>query len=559
MKYVIVGGVAGGASAAARLRRLNEDAEIVLFEKGEHISYANCGLPYYIGNTIEERKKLFVQTPVSFGNRYDVDVRTLNEVTAIHRDRKVVAVKNLHNGKEYEERYDVLLLSPGALPVVPPVPGVDLPNIFTLRNVADCDRIKAQAVQLLEEQAEAVIVGGGFIGLEMAENLQKIGYKVTIVEKAPHILTPLDWPMAAIVQQHLSEKGVRVLAGNGLSAFEERDSKLHVILEDGKSLPCQLAILSIGVRPNVQLAREAGLAIGEAGGISVNQFLQTSDESIYAVGDAIEFPHPVTGKPYCNFLAGPANLQARIVAMNMAYPESTPYTGSVATAIAKVFDLTAASTGLSEAALQRAGISFQTVIVHPAAHATYYPGGSPMSLKLNFSPEDGQVLGALAVGKMNVDKQIDSISLLLKHKGTIYDLIYSEHAYAPPYASAKSPVMFAGMVAENIMAHLMNPIQAADLDQLIDSGEEFQLLDVREIKEFKSGTIQGAENYPVDELREFLEDIPLDKKTVVFCEVGLRGYVASRILMQSGFENVYNLIGGMRTYRLVGKHNVKPQ
>ena len=559
MKYVIVGGVAGGASAAARLKRLNEDAEIVLFEKGEHISYANCGLPYYIGNTIEDRKKLFVQTPVSFGNRYDVDVRTLNEVTAIHRDRKVVAVKNLRNGKEYEERYDVLLLSPGALPIVPPVPGTDLPHIFTLRNVADCDRIKAQAVESLEPQAEAVIVGGGFIGLEMAENLHKIGYKVTIVEKAPHILMPLDWPMAAIVQQHLSEKGVRVIAGNGLAAFEERDSKLHVILEDGTTLPCQLAILSIGVRPNVQLAREAGLAIGEAGGISVNPYLQTSDESIYAVGDAIEFPHPITGKPYCNYLAGPANLQARIVAMNIVYPESTPYTGSVTTAIAKVFDLTAASTGLSEAALQKAGIPFETVIVHPAAHATYYPGGSPMSLKLNFSPEDGLVLGAQAVGKMNVDKQIDAISLLLKHKGTIYDLIYSEHAYAPPYASAKSPVMFAGMVAENIMAHLMNPIQAAELDQLIDSGEEFQLLDVREIKEFNSGTIQGAENYPVDELREFLEDIPQDKKTVVFCEVGLRGYVASRILMQSGFENVYNLIGGMRTYRLVGKHNVKPQ
>ena len=560
MKYVIVGGVAGGASAAARLKRLNEDAEIVLFEKGEHISYANCGLPYYIGNTIEDRKKLFVQTPVSFGNRYDVDVRTLNEVTAIHRDRKVVAVKNLRNGKEYEERYDVLLLSPGALPIVPPVPGTDLPHIFTLRNVADCDRIKAQAVECLEPQAKAVIVGGGFIGLEMAENLHKIGFKVTIVEKAPHILMPLDEPMAAIVQQHLSENGVRVIAGNGLAAFEERDGKLHVALEDGTSLPCQIAILSIGVRPNVQLAREAGLAIGEAGGISVNAYLQTSDENIYAVGDAIEFPHPITGKPYCNFLAGPANLQARVVAMNMVYPESTPYTGSVTTAIAKVFDLTAASTGLSEAALQKAGIPFQkTVIVHPAAHATYYPGGSPMSLKLNFSPEDGLVLGAQAVGKMNVDKQIDAISLLLKHKGTIFDLIYSEHAYAPPFASAKSPVMFAGMVAENIMAHLMNPIQAAELDQLIDSGEEFQLLDVREIKEFKSGTIQGAENYPVDELREFLEDIPQDKKTVVFCEVGLRGYVASRILMQSGFEEVYNLIGGMRTYRLVGQHNVKPQ
>ena len=557
MKYVIIGGVAGGASAAARLRRISEDAEIVLLEKGEYISYANCGLPYYIGDTIEERKKLFVQTPVSFGNRYDVDVRTLSEATAIHRDRKCVTVKNLHNGKEYEEKYDILLLSPGAEPIVPPVPGVDLPRIFTLRNVADCDRIKAQAVETLSCAGEsgAVIIGGGFIGLEMAENLQKIGYTVTIVEKAPHVLMPLDTPMAAIVQQHLADKGVRVITGNGLAAFEENAGQMSVCLEDGTKLPCTIAILSIGVRPNSKLAREADLAIGETGGITVDEYLRTSDESIYAVGDAIEFPHPITGKPYCNFLAGPANLQARIVAMNMVYPESTPYSGSVTTAIAKVFDLTAASTGLSEMALQRAGIPFQTVIVHPAAHATYYPGGAPLSLKLNFSPDNGRVLGAQAVGKMNVDKQIDAISLLLKHEGTIYDLVYSEHAYAPPYASAKSPVMFAGMVAENVMAHLMNPIQAEELDRLIESGEEFQLLDVREIKEFQGGTIQGAENYPVDELREFLEDIPCDMKTVVFCEVGLRGYVASRILMQSGFDQVYNLIGGMRTYRLVGKHN----
>ncbi len=559
MKYVIIGGVAGGASAAARLKRVNEDAEIVLLEKGEYISYANCGLPYYIGDTIEERKRLFVQTPVSFGNRYDVDVRTLSEVTAIHRDRKCVTVKNLHSGKEYEEKYDILLLSPGAEPIVPPVPGHDLPRIFTLRNVADCDRIKANAVENLKPDATAVVIGGGFIGLEMAENLQKIGYKVTIVEKAPHVLMPLDTPMAAIVQQHLKDKGVQVVTGNGLVAFEEKEGQMFVHLEDGTQLPAAIVILSIGVRPNSKLAREAGLAVGESGGITVNEYLQTSDESIYAVGDAIEFPHPVTGKPYCNFLAGPANLQARIVAMNMVYPESTPYRGSVTTAIAKVFDLAAASTGLSEIALQKAGIPFQTVIVHPAAHATYYPGGTPLSLKLNFSPEDGKVLGAQAVGKMNVDKQIDAVSLLIKHGGTIYDLVYSEHAYAPPYASAKSPVMFAGMVAENIMTHLMNPIQAAELDQLIKSGEEIQLLDVREIKEFKSGTIQGAENYPVDELREFLEDIPCDKKTVVFCEVGLRGYVASRILMQSGFDQVYNLIGGMRTYRLIGEYNVKPQ
>ena len=554
MKYVIIGGVAGGASAAARLKRLNEDAEIVLFEKGEYISYANCGLPYYIGNTIEDRKKLFVQTPVSFGNRYDVDVRNLNEVTAINRDKKTVSVKNLRNGKEYEEKYDILLLSPGAEPIVPPVPGIDLPNIFTLRNVTDCDRIKVEAVDKMTENASAVIIGVGFIGLEMAENLRRIGYDVTIVEKAEHVLMPLDWPMAAIVQQHLQDKGVKVITGNGLAAFKGSDDKLAVVLEDGTELCCNLAILSIGVRPNTKLAEAAGLKIGEAKGIWVNEYLQTSDECIFAVGDAVEFPHPVTGKPYCNFLAGPANLQARTVAMNMVYPETVKYQGSVATSIAKVFDLTAASTGLSETVLKNQKIDFQTVITHPAAHATYYPGGSPIHLKLNFDPETGLIYGAQAVGTLNVDKQIDVISMLLKHQGTIFDLVNSEHAYAPPYASAKSPVMFAGMVAENIFTHLMNPIQVDELDAILDNKEDINLIDVRAIEEFKTDTIEGAENYPVDELREFLEDIDPKKKTIIFCEVGLRGYVASRILMQSGFDQVFNLIGGMKTYRLIGKH-----
>ena len=555
MKYVIIGGVAGGASTAARLKRLNEDAEIVLFEKGEYISYANCGLPYYIGNTIEERKKLFVQTPVSFGNRFDVDVRTLNEVTAINRDRKTVSVKNLRNGKEYEEKYDILLLSPGAEPIIPPVPGIELPNIFTLRNVSDCDRIKAQAADKKTGNAAAVIIGGGFIGLEMAENLHKIGYQVTVVEKAEHVLTPLDWPMAAIVQQHLAEQGVKVITSNGLASFKGNEEQLTIVLEDGSELPCSLAILSIGVRPNTQLATAAGLAVGEAKGICVNEYLQTSDECIFAVGDAIEFPHPITGKPYCNFLAGPANLQARTAAMNMVYPESVKYQGSVTTAIAKVFELTAACTGLNENALKKAGIPFETVITHPAAHATYYPGSSPIHLKLNFSLENGLLLGAQAVGTQNVDKQIDVISLLLKHQGTIFDLVNSEHAYAPPFGSAKSPVMFAGMVAENIFAHLMIPIQVAELDEILDNGEDINLIDVRAIEEYKSGTIENAENFPLDELREFLEDIDPDKKTIIFCEVGLRGYIASRILMQSGFDNVYNLIGGMKTYRLIGKHN----
>ena len=554
MKYVIIGGVAGGASAAARLRRLNEDAEIIMFEKGEHISYANCGMPYYIGNTIEDRKRLFVQTPVSFGNRYDVDVRTLQEVTAIDREAHTVEVKNLRNGKTYTEDYDILLLSPGAEPVIPELPGIHSEKIFTLRSVSDCDKIKMQAVESLHDNAKAVIIGGGFIGLEMAENLHKIGYQITVVEKANHILTPVDEPIAVIAEKHLRDKGVQLITGNGISGFEENGDQLTVCLEDGQKLDCDLAVLSIGVRPNTTLAEAAGLEIGR--GIKVNEYLQTSDERIFAVGDAIEFPHPVTGVPYCNFLAGPANAQARIAAMNMVYPESVVYQGSVGTAIAKIFDLAVASTGLNEAALQRANLSYETVIVHPAAHATYYPGSTPMSLKLNFSMEDGTIYGAQAIGTQNIDKQIDIISLLLKHHGTIFDLVNSEHSYAPPFGSAKSPVMFAGMVAENIFAHLVNPIHVKQLDEMIDNEEDFFLLDVRELPEYKNGTIEGATRYSVDELREFLEEIPEGKKIVVFCEVGLRGYVASRILMQNGFEEVYNLIGGMRTYRLTGRHNV---
>jgi NADPH-dependent 2,4-dienoyl-CoA reductase/sulfur reductase-like enzyme/rhodanese-related sulfurtransferase len=552
MKYVIIGGVAGGASAAARLRRLSEDAEIIMFEKGEHISYANCGMPYYIGNTIEERKRLFVQTPISFGNRYDVDVRTLQEVTAIDREAHTVEVKNLRNGKTYSEDYDILLLSPGAEPVIPELPGIRSEKIFTLRSVSDCDKIKLQAVESLHDNAKAVIIGGGFIGLEMAENLHKIGYQITVVEKADHILTPVDEPIAAIAQKHLKDNGVQLITGNGISGFEENSDLLTVCLEDGQKLECDLAVLSIGVRPNTTLAEAAGLEIGR--GIKVNEYLQTSDERIFAVGDAIEFPHPVTSVPYCNFLAGPANAQARIAAMNMVYPESVVYQGSVGTAIAKVFDLAVASTGLNEAALQRAGIAYETVIVHPAAHATYYPGNTPMSLKLNFSMEDGTIYGAQAIGMQNIDKQIDTISLLLKHHGTIFDLVNSEHTYAPPFGSAKSPVMFAGMVAENIFAHLMNPIHVHQLDEMIDNKEDFFLLDVREIPEYKNGTIEGATRYSVDELREFLEEIPEGKKIVVFCEVGLRGYVAARILMQNGFDEVYNLIGGMRTYRMIGRH-----
>lgn len=554
MKYVIIGGVAGGASAAARIKRINEDAEIVIFEKGEYISYANCGLPYYLGNTITNRNNLFVQTPTSFGNRYYVDVCTLNEVTAINRDKKTVTVKNLRNGKEFEEAYDMLLLSPGAEPIIPNVPGIDLPNIFTLRNVNDCDRIKAEAIDKKTDNASAVIIGGGFIGLEMAENLHKIGYKITVVEKADHLLTPLDKSMAAIVEQHLRDMGVDVITRNGLAAFQDNNGQLGVVLEDNTLLNCDMALLSIGVKPNTRLAAECGLTIGEANGIVVNEYMQTSDECIFAVGDAIEYPHPITGQPYCNFLAGPANQQARIAATNMAYPESMSYQGSIATAVAKIFDLTAASTGLSEQALQKAGIDYQTVIIHPAAHASYFPGGDPIDLQLNFCPETGRIWGAQAVGTTGVDKQIDTIAMLIKHQGTIFDLVHSEHAYAPPYNSAKSPVQYAGMVAEDVFAHLVNPINSDELDALIDNPDDINIIDIRDIHEFQAGTIEGAENYPLDEIREMLEDIPADKKTIVFCEYGLRGYVAARILMQSGFEEVYNLNGGIRTYRLIGRH-----
>jgi len=560
MKYVIIGGVAGGASAASRLRRMDEESDIILFEKGEYISYANCGLPYYIGNTIEERKSLFVQTPVSFGNRYNVDVRTQQEVTAINREKKTVSVRNLRNGKEYEESYDKLLLSPGANPIIPPLEGINLPNIFTLRNVDDCDRLKAQAITLQTNDAEAVIIGGGFIGLEMAENLHKIGYKVTVVEKAEHVLMPMDWPLAAMIQQHIQQQGIKLILHNGVAGFAQDNDKLKVMLEDGQSLTCNLVLLSIGVKPNTTLAQDCGLKIGTAKGIWVNKFMQTSDEDIYAVGDAVEFPHPLTDQPFCNFLAGPANSEARIAATNMIVPNSATYQGSISTAIAKVCDLTAAVTGFSEMSLQRLGIPYQTAIAHPAAHASYYPGGSQMTVKINFSPKTGMLLGAQIVGKLNVDKEIDSFSLIIKHKGTIYDLINSEHAYAPPFATAKSPVMFAGMVAENIISQRMIPIQYNELDDLLEDADRMKdtlIIDVREIQEFKTGSILGAVNYPVDEIREFLDDIPQDKNIVIFCEAGLRGYIASRILMQSGYQNVVNLIGGMKIYRLVGLHNIK--
>ena len=544
MKIIIVGGVAGGATAAARIRRNTEKAEIILFEKGAYISYANCGLPYYIGGVIEERDRLFVQTPEAFGKRFNIDVRTLSEVTAIDLKRKEVAVRTA-DGQTYRESYDKLLLSPGASPVRPPLKGIDSEGIFTLRNVSDTDRIKQY---LGEKQVKrAVIVGGGFIGLEMAENLVHAGVEVSVVEMANQVMGPIDYSMAALVHEHLQQKGVKLYLEQAVEGFERTADGLGVSFKSGIRLQVDMVILSIGVRAETRLASEAGLKLGEMRGIYVNEYLQTSDKDVYAVGDAIEFPHPLTGKPWLNFLAGPANRQARIVADNLVFGNRKTYEGSIGTSIAKVFDLTVASTGLPAKRLKQMGIDYLSSTTHSASHAGYYPGALQMAVKVTFSPKDGRLYGAQIVGCDGVDKRIDEFALVIKQGGTVADLTRLEHAYAPPFSSAKDPVAIAGYVAGNILSGKMTPLywrelKDADLSQVT-------LVDVRTPDEFELGAIPGAVNLPLDELREHLDEIPRDKPVWVYCGVGLRGYLASNILKDNGFKEVRNLIGGLKTYK----------
>lgn len=556
MKYVIVGGVAGGATTAARLRRLDEQCEIVVFEKGDYISYANCGLPYYIGGTIAEKNSLLLQTPVSFGNRYDVDVRVKSEVIAIDSTNKTIKVRNKFNGKEYSENYDKLVLSPGAVPIVPNLPGIQSDRIFTIRNVADTENVKQRAVLSFSKLKEVVVVGAGFIGLEMVENLHQLGYHITIVEKAPQVMTTVDAPIAAVIQHQLKEKNIKLMLNTEVQSFEESDDAVCVNLSNGEQLKADFAILSIGVKPNTELAQAAGLKIGPAGGIWVNEFLQTSNPDIYAVGDAIEFANPISGIPYCCYLAGPANRQARICADNLVLGNKTAYKGSVATAVAKVFSWTVGSTGLSENYLRKHNIPFLTSVTHPFSHATYYPDSKQMTLKINFSPLNGRLLGAQVVGEEGVDKRLDLMASVVSNGGTVFDLTDIEHAYAPPFSSAKDPVAYAGYVAENILAHRFFPMQWHELQAILDTPNwqnEYFLLDVRSAMEVKNGAIEGAVNYPVDELREMLDEIPSDKTIIIYCAVGLRGYIASRILLQSGFEKVYNLSGGYKTYQLMSE------
>ena len=543
MKYIIVGGVAGGATAAARIRRLTEDAEIVILDKGEYISYANCGLPYYIGGVIEERDSLFVQTPESFGRRFNIDVRTKNEVTAIDAAAKQVRVRTT-DGKEYIESYDKLLLSPGASPVVPPLNGIDSEAIFTLRNVSDTDRIKEYMTS--HRVKRAVIVGGGFIGLEMAENLKHAGAQVAVVEMASQVMAPIDYSMASHVHEHLLQQGVKLYLEQAVEGFSRENAELTVHFKSGVTLKTDIVLLSIGVKAETSLAQAAGLKLGDMRGIWVDEYLQTSAEDIYAVGDAIEYPHPITGKPWMNFLASPANRQARIVADNMVLGNKIKYEGSIGTAIAKVFNITVASTGLPAKRLKQLAIPYLSATIHNGSHAGYYPGSLQMDIKITFSPTDGRLYGAQIVGYDGVDTRINQYALAIKHGATVEDLTKLEHAYAPPFSSAKDPVAISGYVASNILNGKMNPLYWREMLE-VDTNK-VALIDVRTVEEYASGTIPGAINIPVDDLRDRLTEFPTDRPIWLFCGVGLRGYLASNILKARGYKEVRNLIGGITTY-----------
>ena len=541
-RIVIVGGVAGGASAAARARRLSEDAEIVMFERGPDISFANCGLPYHIGGAIEERKRLLVETPQSMRKRYRIDVRTYSEVLRIDRQTSQVTVRNLQTDEDYTEPYDVLILSPGSAPVRPPIPGADSPGVLTLRNLQDMDAIIAAVDK--HPSGHAVVVGGGYIGLEMAEALRSRNLGVTLVELEKQVFVAADPEMVAPIHQQLELHGVDLRLGTSVTAIQQEGEQLGVVLSTGESIESGLVILAVGVRPEAGLAREAGLEIGPTGGIVVDAHMRTSDPSIYAVGDAVEVTHLVGGRKALIPLAGPANRQGRIAADN-ALGRPSVYSGSQGTAICKVFDLAIGMTGMSEKALQRAGAEYEKVFVHPSSHAGYYPGATQISLKLLFDPADGKILGAQAVGAGGIDKRIDVVAVAIRAGLTVHDLAEQELSYAPPYGSAKDPVNYAGFVACNV---LNGDVRLCHVGDVAEPHADQVLLDVRMPEELEGGTVPGAVNIALEDLRERLGELPQEKEILVFCQVGLRGYLAARILTQHGFR-CRNLTGGYKTYR----------
>jgi NADPH-dependent 2,4-dienoyl-CoA reductase/sulfur reductase-like enzyme/peroxiredoxin family protein/rhodanese-related sulfurtransferase/TusA-related sulfurtransferase len=541
-RVVIVGGVAGGASAAARARRLSEDAAIVLFERGGYISFANCGLPYHLGGVIPERDQLLVQTAEGMRRRYRVDVRVRTEVVRIDRDRRQVVARDLATGAEMREDYDALILSPGAAPVRPPVPGVDSRLVRSLRSLEDMDDIKSLLDRVRPKTA--LVVGGGYIGLEMAEALRERGVTVLLVEMAPQVMGPADPEMAAPLHAELALHGVDLRLGVSVKAFRETGGELEADLSTGETVRCGLAILAIGVRPDVALAAEAGLALGPCGGLAVDEHMRTNDPYIWAVGDAVEVRDPAGGPPALVPLAGPASRQGRIAADNV-FGRPSVYRGTQGTAVCKVFGLAIAMTGLSEKALRRLGRACEKVYLHPASHASYYPGAAPLSLKILFDPADGRLLGAQAVGPESADKRVDVLAVAIRAGWTVYDLEHAELAYAPPFGSAKDPVNYAGFLAANA---LRGDVRLCHAAEAAAPGPDQFLLDVRSPGEFQAGTIPGAVNIPVDDLRERLGELPRGKELLVFCQVGLRGYLACRILDQSGFR-CRNLSGGYKTYQ----------
>ena len=546
MKVVIIGGVAGGATAAARIRRLDEQAEIVVFERSGYISYANCGLPYYIGGVIEDPEALTLQTPESFFSRFRVTMKVRHEVTAIHSERKAVSVKNLETGELFEESYDKLLLSPGAKPTQPRLPGLGSEKIFTLRTVEDTFRIKEYIQE--KQPKSAVLAGGGFISLELAENLRELGMDVTIVQRPKQLMNPFDADMAAFIHSEVRKHGVKLALGHTVEGFEEKELGVDVLLKDEAPLHTDMVVLAIGVSPDTHLAQEAGLELGIKGSILVNDRMETSVPDIYAVGDAVQVKHFVTGQDALIALAGPANKQGRIAADNICGGDSR-YAGSQGSSVVKVFDLTAAATGVNETNAGKAGLSVDSVVLSPMSHAGYYPGGKVMTMKVVFEKETYRLLGAQIVGYEGVDKRIDVLATAIRAGLKATELKDLDLAYAPPYSSAKDPVNMAGFMIENIANGVLKQWHLADADNLPRDGS-VTLLDTRTVEEFAHGHIDGFTNIPVDELRERLGELDKSKPVYVICQSGLRSYIACRILAGNGFE-CYNFSGGFRFYDAV--------
>ncbi len=542
MKVIIVGGVAGGATAAARLRRLDEEAEIMIIDRGSHVSFANCGLPYYLGDVIKDQEDLILQTPQGFKEKYNVEVRLRNEVTGLDAKNKTIAVRNLDTGEAYEESYDNLVLSPGASPIVPPIEGARLPGVFTLRTVPDTLAIDHYMTD--KKPSHAVVVGGGFIGLEMAENLLEAGMEVTVVELMDHVIAPLDEDMARVVEDYLTQKGIGLKLKNGLQKIEQEGEDLKIHLQDGV-LTAQMVLLSVGVRPDTAFLKESGLDMDPRGAIIVNKKLQTNLPHVYALGDAAKIPHGITDTPTVVALAGPANKQARIVADRIAGMNNS-YGGAIGTSIIKIFDMAVATTGLNERAAQQEGYVYDKLIIAPAPHATYYPGGKEMFIKVLWNQQDHKILGAQIVGYGGVDKRIDVIATAIGLNAHITDLTALDLAYAPPFGSAKDPINMVGFVAENLIGGKMKLAFWEDL-KTIQEDENALLLDVREKEELADGMIPGAVHIPLGQLRKRINELPKDKKIYAYCYSGVRSYTAARILIGLGYDG-YNMAGGWSLY-----------